>query len=54
MPDALATPDVVNPILEISRQVEHRAIPGAGHLVHVGLATRDGFVDQLEEFLSRF
>ncbi len=54
MPDALATPDVVNPILEISRQVEHRAIPGAGHLVHDGLATRDGFVDQLEEFLSRF
>ncbi len=54
MPDALATPDVVNPILEISPQVEHRAIPGAGHLVHDGLATRDGFVEQVEDFLDRF
>jgi pimeloyl-ACP methyl ester carboxylesterase len=54
MPDALATPDVVNPIMEISPQVEHRAIPGAGHLVHDGLATRDGFVDQVEEFLAKF
>jgi len=54
MPDALATPDVVNPIMEISPQVEHRAIPGAGHLVHDGLATRDGFVDQVEEFLGKF
>ena len=54
MPDALATPEVVNPILEISPQVEHRAIPGAGHLVHDGLATREGFVDQVEEFLERF
>jgi hypothetical protein len=34
--------------------VEHRAIPGAGHLVHDGLATRDGFVEQVEDFLSRF
>ena len=49
MPDVLATPDVVNPIMEISPQVEHRAIPGAGHLVHDGLATRDGFVDQVED-----
>ena len=54
MPDALATPDIVNPILEISPQVEHRAIPGAGHLVHDGLATRDGFVEQVEDFLERF
>jgi pimeloyl-ACP methyl ester carboxylesterase len=54
MPDALATPDEVNPILEISPLVEHRAIPGAGHLVHDGLATRDGFVDQVEEFLGKF
>src|SRR4051794_14203858 len=54
MPDALATPDVVNPIMEISPHVEHRAIPGAGHLVHDGLATRDGFVDQVDEFLARF
>jgi len=54
MPDALATPDVVNPIMEMSPLVEHRAIPGAGHLVHDGLATRDGFVDQVDEFLSRF
>jgi esterase len=54
MPDTLATPDEVNPILEISPQVEHRAIPGAGHLVHDGLATREGFVDQVEEFLARF
>ena len=54
MPDALATPDVVNPLMEISPLVEHRAIPGAGHLVHDGLATREGFVDQVEEFLGRF
>ena len=40
--------------MEISPQVEHRAIPGAGHLVHDGLATRDGFVDQVEEFLAKF
>ena len=54
MPDALATPEVVNPLMEISPLVEHRAIPGAGHLVHDGLATREGFVDQVEEFLERF
>lgn len=54
MPDALATPEEVNPILEISPQVEHRAIPGAGHLVHDGIATRDGFVDQVDDFLGRF
>jgi pimeloyl-ACP methyl ester carboxylesterase len=54
MPDALATPAEVDPVLEISPQVEHRAIPGAGHLVHDGLATRDGFVAQVEDFLARF
>jgi pimeloyl-ACP methyl ester carboxylesterase len=54
MPDALATPAEVDPVLAISPSVEHRAIPGAGHLVHDGLATRDGFVDQVEDFLSRF
>ena len=54
MPDALATPAEVDPVLEISPKVEHRAIPGAGHLVHDGLATRDGFVDQVEDFLARF
>ena len=54
MPDALATPIEVDPVLETSPQVEHRAIPGAGHLVHDGLATREGFVDQVEEFLKRF
>jgi pimeloyl-ACP methyl ester carboxylesterase len=54
MPDALATPAEVDPVLEISPQVEHRAIPGAGHLVHDGLATRDGFVAQVADFLARF
>ena len=54
MPDALATPNEVDPVLETSPQVEYRAIPGAGHLVHDGLATREGFVDQVEEFLKRF
>jgi hypothetical protein len=54
MPDALATPAEVDPIVEISPCVEHRAIPGAGHLVHDGLATREGFVDQVEDFLRRF
>ena len=54
MPDALATPAEVDPVLETSPSVEHRAIPGAGHLVHDGLATREGFVDQVEDFLKRF
>jgi pimeloyl-ACP methyl ester carboxylesterase len=54
MPDALATPAVVDPVIAISPQVEHRAIPGAGHLVHDGLASRDGFVEQVEDFLARF
>lgn len=54
MPDALATPIEVDPVLETSPSVEHRAIPGASHAVHDGLATREGFVDQVEEFLKRF
>jgi pimeloyl-ACP methyl ester carboxylesterase len=54
MPDALATPAEVDPVVAISPSVEHRAIPGAGHLVHDGLATRDGFVEQVQDFLSRF
>jgi pimeloyl-ACP methyl ester carboxylesterase len=54
MPDALATPAEVDPVVEISPSVEHRAIPGAGHAVHDGLATREGFVDQVKGFLERF
>jgi pimeloyl-ACP methyl ester carboxylesterase len=54
MPDALATPLEVDPVLETSPSVEHKAIPGSGHLVHDGLATREGFVDQVEEFLAKF
>jgi pimeloyl-ACP methyl ester carboxylesterase len=54
MPDALATPAEVDPVVALSRCVEHRAIPGAGHLVHDGLSTREGFVDQVKDFLERF
>jgi hypothetical protein len=53
MPDTVAIPSDVEPVLARSPSVEHHVVAGAGHLIHESIAGRDDFVRQVEQFLAR-
>jgi pimeloyl-ACP methyl ester carboxylesterase len=53
MPDTVAIPSDVEPVLAQSPSVEHHVVAGAGHLIHESIAGRDEFVRQVEQFLAR-
>jgi len=52
MPDTVAIPSDVAPVLAKSASVEHHVVAGAGHLIHEAIASRDEFVEQVEQFLG--
>jgi pimeloyl-ACP methyl ester carboxylesterase len=53
MPDTVAIPSDVAPVLAKSPSVEHHVVAGAGHLIHEAIASRDEFVRLVEEYLAR-
>ena len=53
MPDTVAIPADVAPVLAKSPSVEQHVVAGAGHLIHEAIASRDEFVQQVDQFLAR-